>query len=408
MKKKVFCAMLLVLWVLVVCTLLSIRVEDLMMPRVTVSTPNMDGSLPSDCVFSDEMGMHLFYTVEGTGWESGIRVRENPNGVSLDEDGTTVQGGFGSSFIRYASKFPKLGEKVMIEQTNARGADTWLVVAQEEPPLVEKLPFNVEQLAKAGNDLLFGVTQVSQTYMEKEAQSTLFGLQAVAFNSIPPDVRVYSLTDINTFIRQLPLLSGLLVLLIVPVILWAFSCLLARKARANRPFLWVNGALAAAMVVGMAFLLHAIQIPASMMPLDHVTDFSHYTQELEEAFAGLRALTAHPLAAEALTYAGTRQNLAVGVLLIGFLLTAIGLTVEAILVKKRAVRAETLARRAAKLRDARQEEFQRSTQPVKGQSVLMERDQTRPESPASTAAQPAPRKVKADDRKYVPRHTKEK
>ena len=79
MKRRVLCIFVLILWGLVFCTMLSVRIEQLMIPEVVLT--QADESEPSphialDSLFFDDTGMHLYRPREGTGWETGTRIYE--------------------------------------------------------------------------------------------------------------------------------------------------------------------------------------------------------------------------------------------------------------------------------------------------------------------------------------------
>ena len=79
MKRRVLCIFVLILWGLVFCTMLSVRIEQLMIPEVVLT--QADESEPSphialDSLFFDDTGMHLYRPREGTGWETGTRLYE--------------------------------------------------------------------------------------------------------------------------------------------------------------------------------------------------------------------------------------------------------------------------------------------------------------------------------------------
>lgn len=90
MKRRVLCIFVLILWGLVFCTLLSVRIEQLMIPEVVLT--QADESEPSphialDSLFFDDTGMHLYRPREGTGWETGTRIYEEEiNNYSVGEN----------------------------------------------------------------------------------------------------------------------------------------------------------------------------------------------------------------------------------------------------------------------------------------------------------------------------------
>ena len=90
MKRRVLCIFVLILWGLVFCTMLSVRIEQLMIPEVVLT--QADESEPSphialDSLFFDDTGMHLYRPREGTGWETGTRIYEEEiNNYSVGEN----------------------------------------------------------------------------------------------------------------------------------------------------------------------------------------------------------------------------------------------------------------------------------------------------------------------------------
>ncbi len=69
MKRRVLCIFVLILWGLVFCTMLSVRIEQHMIPEVVLT--QADESEPSphialDSLFFDDTGMHLYRPREGT------------------------------------------------------------------------------------------------------------------------------------------------------------------------------------------------------------------------------------------------------------------------------------------------------------------------------------------------------
>lgn len=63
MKRRVLCIFVLILWGLVFCTMLSVRIEQLMIPEVVLTQADESELSPHialDSLFFDDTGMHLY------------------------------------------------------------------------------------------------------------------------------------------------------------------------------------------------------------------------------------------------------------------------------------------------------------------------------------------------------------
>lgn len=82
MKTKILLLFILLFWLLGVCTVLSGKIEEEMLPQVVtvqagaqqLSDPNSKMKLPLGCLQAEENGMHLYRLAEGSGWEAGTYV----------------------------------------------------------------------------------------------------------------------------------------------------------------------------------------------------------------------------------------------------------------------------------------------------------------------------------------------
>lgn len=128
MKRRVLCIFVLISWGLVFCTMLSVRIEQLMIPEVVLT--QADESEPSphialDSLFFDDTGMHLYRPREGTGWETGTRIYEEEiNNYSVGENQLDLK--FFGSYVRYASKPLRSGDEISIKSDLENRDDTWL------------------------------------------------------------------------------------------------------------------------------------------------------------------------------------------------------------------------------------------------------------------------------------------
>lgn len=302
MKKKVIFLFAFLFWVLAVCTLLSLRIENLMTPQVALvdEYANMS-ALPGDCLFTDETGPHLFTVVEGSGWSSGTRTREvQPEDYLLDEDRIALYT-YGDP-VQYATKQPQDGYPVRVLKFSQKANDHWVVCSDgtlNAPKNTRET--TVEQTS--GDAALLAVQGMPSPFMLNRVKSTL----AEKWNSPPERLTIYSLNDVESLLSTLPLLAVLLVSLLIPLTLWAYSCRLAKRPRKNRTALLVNGGLAAACFAVLPLLLNAIKLPSSLLPQDNIFDFGYYSKEFSEIFGALQGFAANgnETAAVALSQART-------------------------------------------------------------------------------------------------------
>jgi hypothetical protein len=290
MKKKVFCGFLLIVWLLAVCTILSENIERQMTAKVTRIFANSKTlELPVDALFWDENGIHLYKIEEGSGWNYGTRAFEvAQNEYMLQNGKLTVQSWATYSFIRYASKTIAEGDLIEVQKTTP-GEEAYYLVLSENGA-ASLLPLTLEE-----------------PFMEAQAKSVLSMQEG----------RVYSLTEVKKFLENLPFLALLLAFLVVPVILWAYSCTLSGNPRKNKTPLLINSAICLALTGGLVWIGQRIDLPSSLLPDNDIFRISYYRQEFSEVFqslaqfSGTVVLEVTATAKQNILYAG-------GILLLGF------------------------------------------------------------------------------------------
>ena len=219
MKRRVLCIFVLILWGLVFCTMLSVRIEQLMIPEVVLT--QADESEPSphialDSLFFDDTGMHLYRPREGTGWETGTRIYEEEiNNYSVGENQLDLK--FFGSYVRYASKPLRSGDEIFVKSDLENRDDTWLAIFPEGIP---QLSGALTPTAEAENALLFNVTDTPQPFMADRAKSTILPVTELANENAGS---FYSLSDVKSFLSQLPLLAALLALSLFCGFILSFS-----------------------------------------------------------------------------------------------------------------------------------------------------------------------------------------
>lgn len=315
MRKKALCFFTFVLYVLAACTVLSHWTEETMMTRVELGPVNTKAAhtfvlreLPERALFRDERGLHLYEVYDGTGWESGKRIRE-VTGWTTQGDGTVYVPGYpDTAYVFSATRQPRAGEEVSLLESQERGDDTYLLIFGGELPKDAQLPLEAVGFEVKGNAALMEVRSFPVPFMEQRAKtaSELTGFAE----------RIFSLGDMEQFLNQLPRIAGgaavLLAGLVFLIAAWRMP-----KAGLLR---CVNGALAALCLCLLPGMLSKILLPGSLLPEENVFALSHYRTALDTVFNGLAAF---PDAFQALAQAGDTAFSASGrVLLLGAGVTA--------------------------------------------------------------------------------------
>ena len=81
MKKTAFCVFGLTLWMLALCTVLSVKIEALMTAEVVVFRPPDTGSyiqvlLPIDVLFCEDGQEHVYTVMPASSWKKGTQIME--------------------------------------------------------------------------------------------------------------------------------------------------------------------------------------------------------------------------------------------------------------------------------------------------------------------------------------------
>lgn len=327
MKRRVLCVFSLVFWVILVCTLISARVEQLMMPTVEVKEMEMDApdlTISADALFHDDTGMHLYRVIRGYGWETGLRVYEVPDDeYTLFGDLLEVAGY--STYIMYTTHDPTLGAQVQIrEEPPLFMDDTLVAVFPNGVPAYSVAKNGMYVETQTDTALLIAAPGADYPFMENLARTYLQTTKDESYYTQGPDSAFYSLNDLYWFMGNLLLAALLIAVLFFSVAVWARCCKLSRSAKKNRRPLLVNGILAAIVLGGILLILYAVDLPSSLLPRSRITDFAHYAAEFSALFAALHDLAQNGSAAaeNAVRFAQNRMVLAGLIVLAGILVSA--------------------------------------------------------------------------------------
>ena len=131
MKRAVSISML-IGYLLIVCTLLSLKIESTMMVQAVTHPLNAvtENTVSDSALFSDGHGKHLYYVEEGIGWDDGLRVKEFEEDLYSHNLGTrTVELSmyYDWNVIVTASRQPQAGEKIEIIENRSTEQDHYLL-----------------------------------------------------------------------------------------------------------------------------------------------------------------------------------------------------------------------------------------------------------------------------------------
>lgn len=275
MKKKVLCIFSLVLYLLVACTIVSHWIEDQMMTQVTISERKNRGdsfSFKQTVLFADSQGEHLYELIDGSGWNSGLRVSMLPDASwYIDAFGGAVKYDGNKQLYRFitsASRMPKEGEAVKIIENIHKADDQYLCIFTHGVPEELILPKNSEIAARNETTLLLNMIEAEFPFFEHSAK----GLS----ESLAEAGHIISLTDAKAFLNALPSLSAVVVILLAGIVVWAVSCLLSIRSGKHKWLLRVNVLLVIVLLCSLTFTLNQIELPASMLPTENIFDWQHY------------------------------------------------------------------------------------------------------------------------------------
>lgn len=339
MKKIVLCIFTLVFWLVGACTLLSIKVEEQMVPQVTTTVPDqghgMDpATLPADCLMEDEYGIPTLYqTYEGTGWEAGTRASVVQGGYMFDWDNNVLNmDNSWGTYIQYSSKPLREGELVEVVRGSYSDEGRWLAVFPEgEKPDIPELPDDVTIEEESGQVIQFQVNRDVEPFMEARAKSMVPELYGA---------EIYSFADMEKLLDNFTCLGLLMMILMAGLVLWIFSCLLSKNAQRNRWFLVANLVIGLILLVCVPLVLKTIDLPSSLLPRDQITDIGYFSQELSDFFGGLKSFgSGMPATQAGIAIVNAQKAAAVRPLLLmagGAVLAGIIAAVEWLIIRRKA------------------------------------------------------------------------
>lgn len=284
MKRKVLCIFSLIAYLLLFCTCLAPTVERQMAVRADVKVikakTTTNTTLPAySAQWGDIQG--LFQIVEGSGWNTGSRVAEIPVQYYSNAGGHIIlHPGTPYTLILSASRTPKEGDRVEPVETEESPNEKLIVYCPEGIQYVSPLQNNFTVLHQGEKGMLLDTMGIKMPYFEHRMKN------ALADRIMAEGLRIYSYSDAEGFLRQLPLAAVPGAVLLFALTVWAGICRIVKKQQPGW-LLWMNAG-----ILGLTLLLPGLvggklELPASLMPPDNILNIAHYRQEFSNMFAAL-------------------------------------------------------------------------------------------------------------------------
>lgn len=291
MKKQVIYLFSLIAYLLIVCTVLSIKIEEEMVSQVEIISRRNKGdiiTLNQSVLFADDSGQHLYVVFEGSGWDEGLRSQELTGWSIAANDAVQFYGYEDKyTFVASASRTPLKGEEVAVIEEFTNGEDQYLCLYSDGVPEEFVLPNNARIISQTENAVWLELSDAQFPFFEHRAKNVLKSINT-------PDMRVFSLTEVEVFLNQLPLLMVLAMQLIVPVILWGASFVFSGWQK-GRFVVWLNfGIIILAMCI-LPQVLTRIDLPASLLPGENILNVSYYWTNFSAVFNALEELEIYSL-----------------------------------------------------------------------------------------------------------------
>ena len=273
MKKNVLRLFSLLLIFLVFFTLVSPKVEEEMATLVDAKLRKNTGkniSISNIAVIWPESKDVLFNIIEGTGWESGLRIAEIPSTYfDWGEAHITLGPGKEYRYIYSASREPVAGGAVVPVDISTV-ADTYLLW---HPDSIQNL------ILPAGAMELLDTTKNVALIQHDKASAPFFehNIWYILKNQTGDEIRVYSLNDVRQFTEAMPWIAGVLACLLASIILWAG---LWKEGR-HKGAMALRLLLIAGAMTMIPWLLGRFDLPASLMPKEIMLDIPHYLAEFQ-------------------------------------------------------------------------------------------------------------------------------
>lgn len=295
MKKRILCVFSLILYLLLACLILSLKIEEEMTTQVEVYTAKAVGlassrvTLPARILFEGDSttDLMLYDVVDGTGWEVGLRLREVPRYLwSLKMTSPTdweieVPREEGRRYVLSASRHPQEGDLAQIITRFEKADDVHLAIYLPPRVLPEELqlPENAEVQGRSDEALLLNMTNANTPFFEHKAKGM----------SVTTDYasRIFSLTAVKQFFGQLPSVTAVFLILVSGLVFCVHGCCMSIHLEEHKVFLGLDILLTVLLLLLAKYVLGSIDLPSSLLPEENILQLSYYREELSMIFTAM-------------------------------------------------------------------------------------------------------------------------
>ena len=276
MKKFVIYLFSFIAIILVLCTVTSVFVEELMTPRVQTTSASESKEeqyqmlISMDAVkFTDEGS--VFYRIEsGTGWDEGDFVTFDQANILGVEDGKYLCNAQSyTKYVLYSSKPIYEGQEVYrMTDTKTHEADI-LVQIDSDEFLADA--FEGETYALVEN---FGGGSI--LIRDPSAREYFFGEKVASYFAqfgitVEDSVR---LEDFSQFMKNMPLVAALFLCIGIMLIFWAIMLRGIYSHKNLRSIVGAGGMIAFFAIYWL--IAKSIELPSALLPERTILDFGHY------------------------------------------------------------------------------------------------------------------------------------
>lgn len=314
MKKNTIYIYSLILILLITCTIFSNKIEEEMTLDAVVikaeSSPIRPLHVPIGCLFYDEEGYHLYGIYEGIGWEEGTRVKEIPkseyeisgnyvvlkqlktkpvsknmaNGIRNPENGIIEW-----NIIKTASRHPRVGELVCDYDKASLEEDIYLAIYINGIPKDYNVdPVYGEIIATNDNAILILYKRAIKPFMVHNVKEILEVDQTSKLTG--ENWKLFSISEIEEFLKSMRYIGILGILIISCLVLWVFSCLLAKDKNHYFKYIILNSCVIIGLLVCMIIVIQKIDMHSSLLPTDNIFNFKFYKEEFSAIYDSLKGL----------------------------------------------------------------------------------------------------------------------
>lgn len=278
MKRRILCVICLLLYILVACTILSLKVEPEMLIQVDVqeikgaNTQKAYIELPMSVLFE----RFLYEIVEGVGWDSGPRVQLiSHTEYTIDDENEKVllDTGVDRLLITSASREPVNGELAeVLPEKQEKKSDQFLYVYPNRIPNDITISRKLEVIEKSHTAILAVKEETDVTFLEHQQKGQFAKMAGEEW-------RIFSMDDLTAFWQQVPFVVQIMLFLLGIFLLWGV-CFAVSTHTARPGWLFTyTGILSILSLLGIQYNLNRIDFPSSMLPDANILHLNHYIYE---------------------------------------------------------------------------------------------------------------------------------